>query len=143
MAVTSAMVVVAAAEIAIHWLFGRHESLLAIYLMTDFPSGKHSVALVLDSVAPGAIVGFVNGWVGFPRRSILALAATAVGLSLFVAGLMPIYGLLVGMHHYSLVWGAPTSVSGNIWNVLFAFFAAGGCTYGGYANRRHWENRKR
>ena len=71
-----------------------------------------------------------------------ALAAMAVGLAVFVAGLMPIYGLLIGQHPYSELFGAPTSVSQNLYHVVFAFVAVGACTAGGYQSRKDWERKK-
>lgn len=137
------MAVVAIVEISVHWLLGRGgpSPLLSTYLAAD-AGGKHFYAGLLDNIAPAAVLGFVNGWAWFPRRSVRAVAAIAVALAVFVAILMPVYSVLVGPEHYSEIWGRASSISDNLLNTFFAFLAVGACTIAGYRSRRDWERKK-
>jgi len=141
------LLMVAGLEIAFHWLLGRGEfpALLAIYLDRG-NSGKAFNAGIVDNLAPAAFVGWISGWVGYPRWSPRTLAGGAVGLALFVAALVPVYRILIGPEHFAIVWGAPKSfgqeVSFHVYDVFTALLAGGAFTHGGYVFRRDWKRPK-
>jgi hypothetical protein len=108
--ILGALLTVAGIEIAFHWLLHRGEfpALLAIYLDRG-NSGKAFNAGIVDNLAPAAFVGWISGWVGYPRWSPPTLAGVAVGLAVFIAALVPVYSILIGPEHFATVWGAPKS----------------------------------
>src|SRR5215467_9359419 len=105
-----AMLAVAGGAILFHWLLGQgmFPSLLAVYLAAD-RSGKHFFGGVVDNVAPAVVLGWVNGWVGYPRWSVRTLCATTFAIAVFVVALMQLYGPLIGPEHFATVWGSPNS----------------------------------
>ena len=131
---------VGASEIFSHWLLGRgvFPLLLAIYLYVDPQSGKDAFAWDVMNTAPAAVLGCANGWIGYPRWSAPTLCLNTLILALFVAGLMRIYGLLVGQRQFATV--GRTSW---IYNVFTAFAVAGFFTLGAYVFRHQWKRRRR
>jgi hypothetical protein len=120
-----AMLAVAWGEILFHWLLGRQmfPSLLAVYLSTD-AGGKYFLGGVVDNIAPAAVLGCVNGWAGFPLRSVGKLLVTTVVLAGFVVALMPICSVLVGQEHFGMIWGSAKSGFGLGFSSVFRFLSA-------------------
>jgi hypothetical protein len=141
------MVFVGVCEITLHWLLGRgtFPRLLAIYLMADSPSGKHTVAGIVDNAAPAVALGWVNGWVGFPQWSVRKLVATAFAVAVFVVALLPVYGAFIGPRRFAIVSGIPQTALGSavfyLFNISWTFLLAGVLTYGSYVFRRDWKRR--
>ena len=139
------MLTVAGIEIAFHWLLGRGEfpRLLGIYLSRG-SGGKAFNAGVVDNQAPAALLGWVSGWIGYSRWSCHTLIGIAIGIAVFVAALVPAYGILIGPEHFSYVWGAPKNfgerIFFHIYDVFTALVAGGAFTYGGYVFRRDWKH---
>lgn len=135
-------VAVIAFEAAAHWLLGRGSSptLLAVYLTADSPSGKHFFAGVFDNTLPAAILGYVAGWAGYPRWSPRKVFVVAILLSCLVAGLEPLYRVLLGPHNHAIVWGSPKSpvedALFHLYDVFTAFLMVGFFSYGGYGGHR-------
>jgi len=142
-----AMMAVGGGEILFHWLLGRQvfPSLLAIYLSAD-AGGKYFFGGVVDNVAPAIVLGWVNGWVGYPRWSVHKLCATTFMLAVFVVALMQLYGSLIGPENFATVWGSPQSGLENSFPYVFrlasAFLVAGVFTRAGYFFRQDWKARK-
>lgn len=141
-----AMLAVGAFEILFHWLLGRglFPSLLALYLAAD-AGRKYFLGGAIDNVAPAVVLGWVNGWVGYPRWSIRTLCATTFSLALFVVALMPIYRPMIGEDNFTTVWGSPSSPReagfSYIFQVASAFLVAGFFTRAAYVFRRDWKRR--
>jgi hypothetical protein len=138
------MVGVAGCQILFHWLLGREvfPAILAIYLSAD-AGGKHFYGGIVDNVAPAIVLGWVNGWVGYPRWSTRRLLATTFTLALFVVVLMPVYRPLIGPEHFATVWGTPASTG--VFSYVFRFSSAllitGFFTRAAYVFRRDWKPR--
>jgi len=134
----SAMFLVAACEIVFHWLLGRgvFPSLLAFYLFIDPQSRKASFAWDVINTAPAAVLGCVNGWIGYRRWSVRTLCGSTFGLALFVASLTPIYGVLIGQRQFATVRGSVT------FNVFTALLVTSFFTLGAYVFRSEWKHRK-
>ena len=132
---------VLAFEAAVHWLLGRgtFPTLLAVYL-TGGSSGKHFFAGVLDNLLPAAVLGFANGWAGYPHRSPRKVSLLMFGLAIFTASLEWVYRALVGAQNYAIVWGSPTSNVGaalfHSYDVFTAFLTGGFFSYVAYGGRR-------
>lgn len=145
--IVGTLVIVAGIEIAFHWLLGRADfpALLGVYLARG-ASGKAFNAFMVDNLIPAALVGWTCGWVGYSRWSPRALVGITVGIAIFVAGLMPVYRVLIGPDHFSIVWGATKShgelVSSHLYDVFTAFLSAGAFAHGGYVFRRDWKRSK-
>jgi len=140
----AALAVVGAFETAFHWLLVRDSfaPLLGVYLSPD-AGGKYFYAGIVDSIAPAAILGSVNGWLGFPRWSIARLCVGAVGIAVFVAEMTRLYAAFIGPARSALVYGSPNGAPENVlFRVLSAFFVAGVFTYGAYGFRREWKLRR-
>jgi len=139
-----AMLAVGGGEILFHWLLGRgvFPLLLAIYVSAD-AGEKYFFAGVVDNVAPAAVLGWVNGWVGYPRWSVRKLCATTFMLAVFVVALMQLYAALIGPETFSTVWGSPRSGLENGFPYVFrlgsAFLIAGFFTRGAYFFRLDWK----
>ena len=136
------LIAVIAFEAVAHWLLGRGSvpTLLAIYLTTEIPSGKHFVAGTFDNQLPAAILGYVAGWVGYPRWSPRKVFVVVVLLSCLVAGLEPLYRVLLGPQNHAVVWGSPNSlvesVLSHLYDVFTALVIGGVFSYGGYGGHR-------
>jgi len=132
---------VATLEIALHWLLGRGQapSLLGIYLDRG-SSGKAFNSGVLDNLIPAAVLGWFAGWAAFPRWSPRKVAVVAVALATFVAALEPLYGILIGMRLYAVVWGSPSTFLQaalfHLYDVLTALLPGGFFAYMAYGGRR-------
>jgi hypothetical protein len=74
--IIAATVVVAILEIGFHWLLGRGRlpGAPGVYLM-EARGGKHSSAGAVDILLPAGVLGFVNGWTGFPTSLISFVSA--------------------------------------------------------------------
>jgi hypothetical protein len=102
MIIICAAVIVGAFEIALHWVLGQDlfPSLTAIYLRTEFPSGKQFFGGTLDNTMPAAVLGWIVGWVCsfvWPWRKV---AFVCIGPAVFIALLQPWYGYLIGWHRF-------------------------------------------
>jgi hypothetical protein len=140
----AALVVVGAFETAFHWLLVRDSfaPLLGVYLSPD-AGGKYFYAGIVDSIAPAAILGCVNGWLGYPRWSIGRLCASAIAIAVFVAEMTRVYASIVGPTRSALVYGSPSGAPENVlFRGLSAFFITGVFTYGAYGFRREWKPRR-
>jgi hypothetical protein len=141
-------IAVVAFEAAVHWLLsgGRFPTLLAVYLTADSPSEKHFFAGVLDNQLPAAVLGYVAGWAGYPRWSPRKVFVVVVLLSCLVAGLEPIYRVLLGPQNHAIVWGSPNSLVesalSHLYDVFTAFVIGGVFSYGGYGGHRALATKK-
>lgn len=145
-----AMVVVGACEVLLHGLLGKgvFPALLANYLFKDYPAGQAFFMGMVDNICPAAILGCVNGWVGFSGWSARKLVITTFVLAVFLASLEPVYGLLIGREHFAIVWGSARisimrAAFFHLYDVFTAFVTAGSFTYGAYVFRRDWRKRDR
>ena len=140
------MVMVGVFEVILHWLLGKgiFPGLLARYLFTEQPSGKHFFAGTVDNTIPAAALGCVNGWLGFTRWPTRTLIATTLGIAAFVAALVPAYGAVMAQQHFAIVWGSPQNVLQaelfHLYDFFTAFLTAGAFTYGACAFRRDWKH---
>jgi hypothetical protein len=133
-----AILATASGEFIFHWLLGRGccSTLLAMYLAPD-RGGKHFWGGIVDNVAPAIFLGCINGLVGFPKWSNRTLLITTIGIAIFVVGMIPVYGRLIGPKNFATVWGS-TQVSSLVFRFLSAFVAAGFFTRAVYVMRRDW-----
>jgi hypothetical protein len=139
-----ALVTIGASEAVFHWLLARDSfaPLLGVYLCPD-AGGKYFYAGIVDNIVPAAILGSVNGWLGYPRWSIARLCIGALGIAVFVAEMTRLYAAFIGPARSALVYGSPNGAPENVlFRVLSAFFIAGVFTYGAYGFRREWKPRR-
>lgn len=142
-----AMLGVGGCEIFFHWLLGRgvFPSLLAVYLSAD-AGGKYFYGGVVDNVAPAMVLGCVNGWVGYPRWSVVKLCAITFAVAVFVIALMPLYRSLIGPERFAIIWGSSQrglAVSfSDVFRLISAFLVAGASARAAYIFRREWKIRQ-
>jgi len=126
-----AVLFVAACEIVFHWLLGRgvFPTVLALYLWVDPLTRKGTLVQSVINSAPAAVLGFANGWIGYPRWSARTVGVTALIIALFVDTLTH---LLIGHRQFAIV--------GRSW--IFALVDTGFWTLGAYVFRRDWKRRR-
>jgi hypothetical protein len=139
-------VVVAAIEIGLHWLLGHGDNprLRGVYLYSHDSGGKAFVAYAVDNIIPAFLLGWVNGWVGFPGWSVRKFIVTTVAIAMLVDALVPVYKILIGPE-FAVVWGrssAAADVVGHyIYSFVTAFMIAGFFSHGAYVFRRDSKKR--
>ncbi|HLK06678.1 MAG TPA: hypothetical protein VKV30_01990 [Candidatus Angelobacter sp.] len=137
----SGALLTAAGEIWFHWLASVNPYVLGIYLTPD-RGGKYFIGGCIDTVAPAAFLGVVNGWVGFPKWSLRKVLLVASGLAVFIVAMLPLYSNLVGKQNLAIIWGYQNNVSSYVFPVVSTFAVLGFFSYGSYVFRRDWKRQR-
>jgi len=111
-------------ELLLHRLLASSASLRALYLSA---SKKDSITMIVDIYIPSAIVGLVNGWVGY-QWSVRRLCFMVVILAGGVLGAAAFYPHFFRQEH--LWWWPPHMVDVMFW-LLPALIILGLFTYQG------------
>ena len=144
--IAGAIVTVAVCEIWFHWLVSVNPYVLGVYLTPD-RGEKYFIGGCIDTVLPGAFLGAVNGWVGFPVWSLRKVMFIAAGLAVFVVAMLPIYSALVGKENLAIIWGHRYGgLGGGLdyyhWPFASTFAVIAFFTHGAYVGRRDWKRRR-
>jgi hypothetical protein len=120
--------IVGAVEIAVHWLLGLNvfPSLTAVYLHTNFPSGKQFFGGTLDNTVPAIVLGWTVGWVGSAVWSWRKVAFVCIGTAAFIALLQPWYGYFIGWQRFFARAGNAEEAF-RLWHYFYLY-----CTFTAY-----------
>jgi hypothetical protein len=122
--ILASFVTVIGFELLLHRLLASSASLRALYLSA---SKKDSITMIVDIYIPSAILGLVNGWVGY-QWSVRRLCFMAAILAGGVLGAVAFYPQFFRQEH--LWWWPPHTVDVIFW-LLPALVLLGLFTYQG------------
>jgi hypothetical protein len=119
-----AFAVVIGVELLLHWFLASNATLRGLYLSSK---KTNSITGIIDNTIPSAILGLVNGWIGY-RWPIRRLCLAAIVFAAGIIGSFRLYRVFCRREH---LWWWPLQMGETIFQLATALLVLGLFTYQG------------